>query len=81
MDPRLRTPDLVRDLTLAKEASEVLASRLSKHGILDSKIKITFYRHRDEALSDYFTKEDNFVFCKNVKRPSYSYGCSPMQTG
>ena len=57
--------DLVRDLS--KEASEVLASRLSEHGILDPKTKITFYRHRDEALSDYFTKEDNFGFCKNVK--------------
>ena len=59
--------DLVRDLALSKEASEVLASRFSEHGIFDSKTKITFYRHRDEALGDYFTKEDNFAFCKNVK--------------
>ena len=59
--------DLVRDLALSIEASEVLASHLSEHGILDSKIKITFYRHRNEVLRDYFTKEDNFVFCKNVK--------------
>ena len=59
--------DLVRDLALSKEASEVLASLLSEHGILDFKTKITFYRHRDEALSDYFTKEDNFVFCKTSK--------------
>ena len=42
--------DLVGDLALSKEASEVLASRLSEHGILDSKTKITFYRHRNEAL-------------------------------
>ena len=28
---------------------------------------MTFYRHRDKALSDYFTKEDNLVFYKNVK--------------
>ena len=54
--------DLVRDLALSKKSSGVLASRLSEHGIFDSKTKITFYRHRDEALSDYFTKEDNFVF-------------------
>ena len=59
--------DLVGDLALSKEVSEVLASRLCEHGILDSKTKIAFYCHRDEALSDYFTKEDNFVFCKNVK--------------
>ena len=33
--------DLVKDLALSKEASEVLASHLSEHGILDSKTKIT----------------------------------------
>ena len=59
--------DLVRDLALSKEASEVLASRFGEHGIRDSKTKTTFYRHRNEALRDYFTKEDNFMFCKNVK--------------
>ena len=59
--------DLVKDLALSKEASEVLASRFCEHDILDFKTKITFCRHRDEALSDYFTKENNFVFCKNVK--------------
>ena len=53
--------DLVRDLALSKEASGVLASRICEHSILDSKTKITFYRDRDEELSDYFTKEDNFV--------------------
>ena len=53
--------DLVRDLALSKEASEVLASRFSEHGILDSKTKIMFNHHRDEAPSDYFTKEDDFV--------------------
>ena len=31
--------DLVRDLALSKEAFEVLASRLSEHGIPDSKTK------------------------------------------
>ena len=44
-----------------------MASRLSEHGILDSKTKITFYCHKDEALSDYFTKEDNFGFAKTSK--------------
>jgi len=59
--------DLVRDLALSKEVSEVLASRLREHGILDSKTKITFDRHRDEMLSDYVVKEDHFVFCKNIR--------------
>ena len=58
---------ILKDDVCLKEASGVLASHLSEHGILDSKTKITLYRYRDEALSDYFFKEDNFVFCKNVK--------------
>ena len=59
--------DLVRDLALSKEASEVLASRLREHVILDFKTKIAFYCHRDEVLSDYFVKEDVVVFCKNIR--------------
>ena len=38
--------DLVRDLGLSKESSEILASCLGEHGILDSGTKITFYRDR-----------------------------------
>ena len=44
-----------------------MSSRLSKYGIFDSKAKIKFYRHKDEVLNNYFTKKDNFVFCKNIK--------------
>ena len=32
--------DLVRDLNLSKELSEILASRLGEHGILDSGTKL-----------------------------------------
>ena len=42
--------DLVRDLSLSKESSEILASRLGEHGILDLKTKITFYHDRDDLL-------------------------------
>ena len=38
--------DLVRDLGLSKNSSEILASRLGEHGILDSGTKITVYRDR-----------------------------------
>ena len=46
--------DLVRDLNLSKESSEILASRLSEHGILDSETKITFFRNRDDLLLRFF---------------------------
>ena len=42
--------DLVRDLNLSKESSEILASRLGEPGILDSETKITFFRNRDDLL-------------------------------
>ena len=59
--------DLIRYLALSKEASEVLASCLSEHGILDFKTQSMFYRHKDEVLNNYFAKECNSVFCKNIK--------------
>ena len=46
--------DLIRDLGLSKESSEILASRLDEHGILGSETKITFYRNRDDMLIRFF---------------------------
>ena len=47
--------DLVHDLGLSKKSSEILASPLGEHGILDSGTKITFYRDRDNLLICFFT--------------------------
>ena len=58
--------DLVRDLNLSKESSELSASRLGEHGVLDSGTKITFYCNRDDLLLLFFTMEDDFVFCNNI---------------
>ncbi|KAI6651318.1 hypothetical protein LOD99_5284 [Oopsacas minuta] len=58
--------DLVRDLGLSKDDSEVLASRLSEHHVLHSEAKITYYRRRDEELIRYFSEEGGFVFCNNI---------------
>ena len=46
--------DLVCDLGLFKESSEILASRLGEYGTLDSGTKITFYRDRDDLLIHIF---------------------------
>ena len=54
--------DLVRDLNLSKESSEILASRLGEHGILDSETKITFFSNRDNLLLRFFTMEHEFVY-------------------
>ena len=59
--------DLVCDLGLFKESSEILASRLGEHGILDLGTKITFYRDRDNLLIRFFTMEDDFVYYHNIQ--------------
>ena len=56
----------MRDLNLSKESSELLASRLGEHGVLDSWTKITFYCNRDGPLRFFFTMEEDFVFCNNI---------------
>ena len=58
--------DLVRDLNLSKESSEIWASRLGEHGILDSETKIRFYRNRDDLLIHFFTMENELVYCNNI---------------
>ena len=42
--------DLVCDLGLSKESSEILASRLGEHGILKSGTKIIFHRDSNDLL-------------------------------
>lgn len=59
--------DLVRDLALSKEASELLASRLNDKNLLEQGAKITFYRTREKELLPFFNQEDNLTFCLNVK--------------
>ena len=58
--------NLVRNLNLSKESSELSASRLVEHDVVDSGTKITFYCNRDDLLLRFFTMEDDFVFCNNI---------------
>ena len=59
--------DLVCDLGLTKESTEILASRLGEHGILDSNTKIIFHHDRDNLLIRFFIMEDDFVHCNNIQ--------------
>jgi hypothetical protein len=58
--------DLVRDLALSKELSELLASRLSEKKLLEQGTKITFYRKREYDLLQYFRVESGLVYCHDV---------------
>ena len=60
--------DLVRNLCLSKDQSEVFASRLLQRNILDSGTKVTFYRTREGRLLHLFSKEDGVVFCNDIAR-------------
>ncbi|KAI6653918.1 hypothetical protein LOD99_3094 [Oopsacas minuta] len=72
--------DLVRDLGLSKDASEVLASRLSEHHVLHSEAKITYYRRRDEEFIRYFSEEGGFVFVITFQDFSQQWDCpNPIQ--
>ena len=54
--------DLVRDLGISKKLSEIFASRLAEHRILDSGTKTTFYRERNDLLICFFSMKDDLVY-------------------
>ena len=60
---------LVRDLKLNKRQSEILSSRLQKHGYLKSDTRISTYRGRECFLANFFKedKDNKMVFCSNIE--------------
>lgn len=58
--------ELVRDLELTKEKSELLASRLKQWHLLNKETNGTVYRKRHELLSVYFEKGDILCYCKDI---------------
>jgi hypothetical protein len=58
--------DLIRDLNLSKDSSELLASRLKAKNVLHPGKKITFYRRREKYLLPFFTEDNNLVFCNDI---------------
>jgi hypothetical protein len=58
--------DLIRDLNLSKESSELLASRLNEKNVLHPGTKITFYRRREKDLLPFFTEDNKFYACGSV---------------
>ena len=54
--------DLIRDLNLSKEKSEILASRLKENNLLGEDVKISYYRKRNFDLKEYFSVDDLLCF-------------------
>ena len=59
--------DLVRDLELSKAKAELLGSRLQEWNLLQENVRVTSFRTRHEQFEDYFSKEDDLVFCSDVE--------------
>jgi hypothetical protein len=58
--------DLIMDLKLSKDSSELLASRVKEKNVLQPETKIKFYRRREKDLLPLFTRENNLVFCNDI---------------
>lgn len=58
--------DLIRDLSLSKQASELLASRLKEMNCHKPETNITAYRTREKRLLPYFNEDDEIVYCNDV---------------
>jgi len=58
--------DLVRDLKLSKQASELLASRLKEKKCLQVGAKISAFRSREAKLLPYFIEDEYIVYCNNI---------------
>lgn len=58
--------DLVRDLKLTKDQSELLASRLRGWQLLQPNVKITSFRKRHYELSSFFSQNGDLVYCNDI---------------
>jgi len=60
--------ELVLDLNLSKQASELLASRLKEKNCLKLGTKIAVFRSREVTLVLYLIGNENIVYCNNIPR-------------
>ena len=58
--------NLIRDLNLSKESSELLAFPLNDQNLLQQGTKITFYRIRDKEFLRFLEELSDPVFCTDI---------------
>ncbi|KAL7641382.1 UNVERIFIED_CONTAM: hypothetical protein RMT77_008522 [Armadillidium vulgare] len=58
--------NLVRDLYLSKDKTELFDSRLKKKHILSPGTTFARYIHSERDLLAYFVKDDDLVYCNNA---------------
>jgi hypothetical protein len=76
--------DLIRELQLTKEKSELLGSRLREKNMLASGVKFSWYRNREKKFRKYYVQEDQLVFCTDIRNLLHQLGekeCDPSTCG
>lgn len=58
--------DLVRDLGLTKQMSELLASRMLQWNLLKEETRVAIYRNRNKELKKFFVKQNNICYCVDI---------------
>jgi hypothetical protein len=58
--------DIVHDLKLSKKQAELLGSRLKGWNLLRQNTKVCFNSGRHEEFKDFFSQQDDVVFCNYV---------------
>ena len=58
---------MVRDLDLPKVSAVLLGFRLKSRNMLDSEVTFSWYKHREKEYLPFFTKEDDLVYCVDIK--------------
>ena len=66
--------DLIRELQLTKEKSELLGSRLREKNMLASGVKFSWYRNREKEFRKYYAQEDQLVFCTDIRNLLHQLG-------
>ena len=66
--------DIISNLSLSKESSEVLVSRLKDRSLLQHGTKVTFYRTRDKEFVLFLDDQQNFAFCKDIPDVLVKFG-------
>ena len=58
--------DLVRDLNLPKDKSQLIGSRLKDRNLLAPETTFSWYRHRETKLVEFFSEGKDYVYCSNI---------------
>lgn len=69
---KVELDDLVRDLSLSKEKSEILVSRLKEWNLLERGVTISHSRDRHKKSAAYYVVERGDCFCHVNRRKARS---------